>query len=787
MPNRTQQIAAIMFTDIMGYTALMDEDEEKAFELHKNNRHIQRPLIGIVLLFMVLCFVTGRAQNTSLPIIPIGTDAYLQWDRIPYLRIGMRAYMRSTYDRTGNNRTADASHYLYQEAEDFNVTLDVKSPGVLYFVRTNHFHGSPWHYEVDGKDFEVKETSTDNPIGAKKRLTHTTFIPEDLFPNPLTWTWTTTKGADLMWVPIPFQETLRLAYSRTFYGTGYYIYHTFPLGAQYLSQPLASWKQNRPDPNVLKLINQAGSDLAPKGKDVEITEKTITLKPYQRLNLASLSGDAQSIRALEFKIPRAQAYDFGKNRLRIIWDRRWHASVDVPVDLFFGAGHLYNPENKEFLVKGFPLSIRYDEKFVYLSCYWPMPFFEHAEIELEERNGKSFEGISFTMKTILFTASPDKAGYFHATYSDHPQPTRGQDNTFLDTDQIEGGGPWSGNFVGMSWIFSHEGVLRTLEGDPRFFFDDSRTPQAWGTGTEEWGGGGDYWGGLNMTIPFAGHPVGKEKSKATHELDLINSAYRFLIADYFPFGKRAVIRLEHGGQNTENEHYEGVVYWYGAPFATLQLTDELNVCHALDARLHKYESPTAEAPYELSSRYEWGPDSDVSSNFVRKEGESKNLGALQYFPAESDSVRIMRGTSTMEVKLDPTNLGVLLRRKFDYQYPNQQARVWVKNAEKEEEWQLAGIWYTAGSNTYYHSYPKGRAFTESELLPSKPEVISSNRRWREEEFLIGSHLTAGISKLAVSIEWISDRKPLLPDHPFPAPSAWSEGRYWVYCYQLPTY
>jgi len=33
----------------------------------------------------------------------------------------------------------------------------------------------------------------------------------------------------------------------------------------------------------------------------------------------------------------------------------------------------------------------------------------------------------------------------------------------------------------------------TRSKDPRFFFDDSQTPQAYGTGTEEWGGGGDYW------------------------------------------------------------------------------------------------------------------------------------------------------------------------------------------------------------------------------------------------------------------------------------------------------
>ncbi len=45
MPSQSRQLAAIMFTDIVGYTALMGEDEQKAFEQLKKNRSVQRPLI----------------------------------------------------------------------------------------------------------------------------------------------------------------------------------------------------------------------------------------------------------------------------------------------------------------------------------------------------------------------------------------------------------------------------------------------------------------------------------------------------------------------------------------------------------------------------------------------------------------------------------------------------------------------------------------------------------------------------------------------------------------------
>jgi class 3 adenylate cyclase len=44
MPS-TRQLAVIMFTDIVGYTALMGRDEQKAFEFLNKNRQIQMPLI----------------------------------------------------------------------------------------------------------------------------------------------------------------------------------------------------------------------------------------------------------------------------------------------------------------------------------------------------------------------------------------------------------------------------------------------------------------------------------------------------------------------------------------------------------------------------------------------------------------------------------------------------------------------------------------------------------------------------------------------------------------------
>jgi hypothetical protein len=44
MPQ-SRQLAAIMFTDIVGYTALMGDDEQRAFEILNKSRSLQKPLV----------------------------------------------------------------------------------------------------------------------------------------------------------------------------------------------------------------------------------------------------------------------------------------------------------------------------------------------------------------------------------------------------------------------------------------------------------------------------------------------------------------------------------------------------------------------------------------------------------------------------------------------------------------------------------------------------------------------------------------------------------------------
>lgn len=722
--------------------------------------------VGLVLCFNLPPLVATSAsasQGATPPVIPVGLDAYRQWARWPYQRIGMRAYMRSTYDRRGGNEGADASHFLYQLAENRNVTLDVEGPGILVFARYNHWHGSPWHYVVDRTDHLVQETSTADP---NHPVSNSTFLPADLFPPPLALTWSTTRGADLSWVPIPFEKSFQMEYSRTHYGTGYYIYDQFVAGAP-LSQPIHDWDWRTPPArDVLDLIDRAGTDISPTN-DTLVTGSLAHLDENKTSVLLVLTNSPSMIRKLTFSIPRDQAIAFGRARLRIIWDQRKDPSVDAPVALFFGAGTLYNRDDRKYLVKAFPVFIRFGAKRVKLACFFPMPFFKSARFELTSPRDAALSNVIYTVGFQPLHDPPDQLGYFHATYRDFPHPELGKDLVLLDTRTVEGGGDWSGSFIGTSWIFSDRANLRTLEGDPRFFFDDSQTPQAQGTGTEEWGGGGDYWGGRNMTLPFAGHPTGAPSvAKAKCSADEIESAYRFLLADLMPFGKNAVIRLEHGGTDQSTEHYQTVTYWYGAPAPSLIKTDELKVGDTASEAAHHYLSPQASAPYKITSRYEWGVDT---------------INGREVYPAQTDYGRITTNWSEFTLKLVPNNFGVLLRRKLDYSFPNQRAAVFIADADANNanpDWQPAGVWYLAGGNTCVYSNPKG------ELGAAQHKVETSDRRFRDDEFLVPEDLTRGRSAIRVRVKFTPVKIPLFPGHPLPK-LAWSEIRYDAYCFVMP--
>jgi len=229
-----------------------------------------------------------------------------------------------------------------------------------------------------------------------------------------------------------------------------------------------------------------------------------------------------------------------------------------------------------------------------------------------------------------------------------------------------------------------------------------------------------------------------------------------------PFGRNARIQLEHGGVNESTQHYQTVTYWYGLPAPALIQTDELRVGDEASERRHGYRSPDASAPYEITSRYEWGPDT---------------LQSREIYPAETDRGRTTKTASEFTLRIDPANFGVMLRRKLDYSFPNQRAEVFVATGH---DWKPAGVWYLAGSNTCVFSSP------DQELGVTRHVVETSNRRFRDDEFLLPLALTRGRKTIRVRVKFIPVSTPLFPGYPLPE-LAWIEMRYTAYSFVMPKF
>ena len=107
--------------------------------------------------------------------------------------------------------------------------------------------------------------------------------------------------------------------------------------------------------------------------------------------------------------------------------------------------------------------------------------------------------------------------------------------------------------------------------------------------------------------------------------------------------------------------------------------------------------------------------------------------------------------------------------------------MYVAGEDTDGEWEKAGIWYLAGSNTCLYSDPGG------ELEKRQLRTKTSNRRLRDDEFLIPADLTKGKEKIKVKIKFVPNEQELFPGFPFPKESAWSELRYEIYSYVIPAF
>ena len=230
-----------------------------------------------------------------------------------------------------------------------------------------------------------------------------------------------------------------------------------------------------------------------------------------------------------------------------------------------------------------------------------------------------------------------------------------------------------------------------------------------------------------------------------------------------------------------DEHYETVTYWYGLQQPALVLTDELDVGNAESEKRHRYAVARCDA-----RRKRWRAGMKWASITCRaRKGEVQQkscrssammAGVRQAIPTLSYAFGRMRsalccgGGSICSIRIK--------KRLFMSPMPT----------TEKPDWQEAGTWYTAGGNTVVFGDPRiipdAKRKQHVELVPPAHVVQTSNRRWRDDEFLLPPRLTRGRDKIRVRCQFVPVNEPLFPGHPLQE-EAWTEFRYWAYCFVTP--
>ena len=603
-----------------------------------------------------------------------GLERMASLDQLPCLLEGTQVRQVSSYDRSGGNDDGfiGTYSYLYIDENGEYVLFDEVGAGCLYrFWMT--YGSSPADYSTYRLRFYFDGESSPRLDCSIAEFFDGVGTPLQF---PLVGPFNTSSHGCYCYLPFPYRKGLKITLSGLplFYNM---TYHRFAS-----AEGVSTWTGSENTGPVLALWNAAGSD--PKPSDGNLIQAgDLVLPPGTTGTLFYAAGEG-AVQAIRLDPSPADSDILDGVLMEMNWDGG-ESEVSVPLGDFFGSGR------HEMNVLALPIGMRTAGDWY---CFFPMPYWESAEIRLINRSSLDLNSVPFEVQYTTNTYDASTSGYFHARFREESFMDNGRDFLFLD----ETG---RGHVVGLSLFMESSGSggyrdMNYLEGDERVYIDGSRSPVIHGTGAEDYFNCGWYFNMGTFSRPQHGHPW---HDQFNIESPNYTQAYRFHLSDSIPFHRAVRFGIEHGSGNEAPGTYSSVVYYYkagGLPLHSIPVV-EIDQGDAWSESLSRYSNSASsvvvhEARYAGDSDSGWLTDTGIES---------------------------MSGTVSFDVPLTD-NRGILLRRRMTHVTGGQRLSVSVDG-------QAVGVWY------------------------DRDDTAVGAAVWQDAEFLVPPSFTTNRSTVRVSL------------------------------------
>lgn len=534
-------------------------------------------LFAAAMAISPVCF--SQAVKKGLPFAADFTN-------LPYFKTGTQAYQYSSTD-PAEDQFNDYFHWLYTDKDSGAVLADIKGPGAIYRLWTTGNSGDTNRikFYIDGATVPaINETF--NSFHNHKPLRDKPQVGSGAGDNYLAW-WS--------YMPVTFKESIKIVREgnfRPFYNITYHTYTT--------KDDVKSWTGTENYQPLENMWNHPEKDPKPATGNIILKSSKI-VKAGETLSLFNYTGSGY-IAAIKLG-----NFPADKNlRIKMYWDNETVPSVDAPVKWFFGS--VDNGGDLKALGVGLTNNNGY--------CYFPMPFWKHARIELSNSSGQATAPIEIEVQYNTRVYPKNACGYFHTRANEQDKP--GKKYECLNTKG-------RGHVIGMAKRMPAGG--HACEADEVFYIDNRKFPDIYGTGEEDYSNCA-WWKNTYNSYPTHG-AIGND------------CYYRMHYPDLLVYEQAMDMEFECW----QNYYIASVVWYYEQDASILVKTDSLDIMNASSEQAHHYVINGETWSGEKAGRYP---------------------GKRIYADSLQDGGRRFNGNCSFNIKIDKNNKGVRLRLRTDH-------------------------------------------------------------------------------------------------------------------------